>query len=244
MLKDILEEQNLTVYALAKQSGIPYTTLKDLVTGKTSMDHVSASVLYKLSVCLKISMEDLYLGTGREKIFYLYNKGRDVYLAWNDLVIQYMGPKNLVSFRYINRFEDGCLSVECWFEEDDGSIYSEEDYIDLEDLLEENGYEKALLDYATVKIGLPNRSLREELIDEALLVSDYMAILHNPNSTEEIELLIINIARPGSKMILRLRDYAILSTNMGKAMQKRAIDSVKRNQTLIRTEVEERIRYA
>ena len=59
MLDRILEERNMTIYQCAKLSGIPYTTLSEVVRGKTKIEKCSAETVYKLSKVLNVSMEDL-----------------------------------------------------------------------------------------------------------------------------------------------------------------------------------------
>ena len=59
MLEAILKQKNMSIYQCAKQGGIPYTTLSELVRGKTRPEKCSAEVVYKLSKVLGISMEAL-----------------------------------------------------------------------------------------------------------------------------------------------------------------------------------------
>ena len=59
MLEAILKQKNMSIYQCAKLSGIPYTTLSEVVRGKTRLEKCSAEVVYKLSKVLDISMEDL-----------------------------------------------------------------------------------------------------------------------------------------------------------------------------------------
>lgn len=59
ILNDIMKKRNLTKYRLSKNSGIPYSTLTDISTGKARLEKCSAETIYKLSKELQISMEDL-----------------------------------------------------------------------------------------------------------------------------------------------------------------------------------------
>ncbi|MBQ8146650.1 MAG: helix-turn-helix transcriptional regulator [Clostridia bacterium] len=59
MLETILKQKNISMYQCAKQSGIPYTTLSELVRGKTRIEKCSAETIYRLSKVLGVSMEDL-----------------------------------------------------------------------------------------------------------------------------------------------------------------------------------------
>lgn len=58
-LEVILKEKNMTIYQCAKLSGIPYTTLSEVVRGKTRLEKCSAETVYRLSKVLNVSMEDL-----------------------------------------------------------------------------------------------------------------------------------------------------------------------------------------
>ncbi|MCD8069517.1 MAG: helix-turn-helix transcriptional regulator [Lachnospiraceae bacterium] len=44
---------------LARKSGVPYSTVSDIVNGKTRIETCSASVVYKISKTLDVTMEDL-----------------------------------------------------------------------------------------------------------------------------------------------------------------------------------------
>lgn len=59
MLNEILKEKNITMYQCAKLSGIPYTTLSEVIRGKTRIEKCSAETVYRLSKVLDVSMEDL-----------------------------------------------------------------------------------------------------------------------------------------------------------------------------------------
>lgn len=59
MLESILKEKKMTIYQCAKLSGIPYTTLSEVVRGKTKLEKCSAETVYRLSKVLEIEMEDL-----------------------------------------------------------------------------------------------------------------------------------------------------------------------------------------
>lgn len=59
MLETILKQKNISLYRCAKESGIPYTTLSELVRGKTRIEKSSAETVYRLARTLGVSMEDL-----------------------------------------------------------------------------------------------------------------------------------------------------------------------------------------
>ncbi len=64
MLKDHLTEMNMSVYRCSELSGIPYTTLNDLVREKTKLENCTADTLYRLSKVLNMTMEELLLESG------------------------------------------------------------------------------------------------------------------------------------------------------------------------------------
>lgn len=68
MWKKLLEENNMSIYKLAKNTGISYSALHDLVSGKKKIENCSVSVLKKLSDAFHLSMDELYKKT-REKLY-------------------------------------------------------------------------------------------------------------------------------------------------------------------------------
>ena len=61
MLAQRLKDKNMSAYRCAKLSGIPYTTLSELLRGKTKIEKCSADTLYRISKVLDVSMEELLL---------------------------------------------------------------------------------------------------------------------------------------------------------------------------------------
>lgn len=59
MLEILLKEKNMSIYQCAKLSGIPYTTLSEVVRGITRIEKCSAETVYRLSKVLHVSMEEL-----------------------------------------------------------------------------------------------------------------------------------------------------------------------------------------
>ena len=60
-LKEMIEQQHLTRYKVAKMCNIPQSTMRDLCSGKTDIKKVSVETLYKLAKAFSISMEELLL---------------------------------------------------------------------------------------------------------------------------------------------------------------------------------------
>ena len=58
-MQERLEERNITKYRFSKDSGIPYTTIQDLCSGKTRIEKCTAEVLYRIAKALDVPMEEL-----------------------------------------------------------------------------------------------------------------------------------------------------------------------------------------
>ena len=54
-----MAQQNLSIYRLAKTSGVPYATLNDICNGKAKLEKCSAETVYRLARALDVSMEEL-----------------------------------------------------------------------------------------------------------------------------------------------------------------------------------------
>ena len=59
MIQDVLNEKNMTIYRLAKESGVPYATVNDICNGKARIEKCSAETIYRIAHALEITMEDL-----------------------------------------------------------------------------------------------------------------------------------------------------------------------------------------
>lgn len=67
MYQEMLTKYNISNYALAKKTGIPYTTLSELYTGKRTIGRCHISVLEKLSNGLQVPMDEIYQIISAEK---------------------------------------------------------------------------------------------------------------------------------------------------------------------------------
>lgn len=56
---DYIKMKGLSRYSLSKLSGIPWATLSDICSGKTSLSRCNAQTLYKLSKALDLSVEEI-----------------------------------------------------------------------------------------------------------------------------------------------------------------------------------------
>ncbi|MCD8083217.1 MAG: helix-turn-helix transcriptional regulator, partial [Clostridiales bacterium] len=59
ILQQLLTEKEMTIKECSMASGVSYSTVSDLVHGKTRVSNASGAVLYKLSQMLGVSMEYL-----------------------------------------------------------------------------------------------------------------------------------------------------------------------------------------
>lgn len=236
MIRDILEAKGLSVYKVAKDINVSYSTLNDIVIEKTDIKKTSAELLYRLSKYLELSMEKLYtINDDDIENIYINNKRRNIIVETKNIRYQYLGPKNLISFRQINKVEGHVVYVDAVFKDDECGFVAEEEYIDLVDVLGKDGN---ILNYNyAVHIGNAKKIKKENLIDEALMVSDNLSIkmYFMPYNIEPM-VEVRNLSRVESKAIIRLSDFSIIETNMSVAMQHRAVDAVMRNKGLIDNE--------
>ncbi len=58
-LNDLLIEKKMSKYRLARESGIPQTTIVDICSRKARIEKCSADTIYKIAKALNVSMESL-----------------------------------------------------------------------------------------------------------------------------------------------------------------------------------------
>lgn len=58
-IMELLKEKGLSRYSLSKISGVPWATLADICSGKTSLNRCSAQTLSKLSRALDLTIEEI-----------------------------------------------------------------------------------------------------------------------------------------------------------------------------------------
>ncbi len=64
----LLKQKNISVYRLAKNSGLPYSTVMDICSGKAQLGKCSAETVYRLSKELGVTMEALLEGHMAKRI--------------------------------------------------------------------------------------------------------------------------------------------------------------------------------
>lgn len=94
MLKKYLKENKISIRSLSMQTGIPYSTLNDIVNGKTELDRVAFGYVRKLKEALGLTFEDFtrlcerrelsdsdsYSVIIRNKAYYLHDESGDKYI--------------------------------------------------------------------------------------------------------------------------------------------------------------------
>lgn len=58
-IKDAINDKHISIYRLAKSSGIAYATVNDICNGKRRLEKCSAETIYRLAKALNVSMEEL-----------------------------------------------------------------------------------------------------------------------------------------------------------------------------------------
>ena len=96
MLKELLRQKNMSIYKLAGISGIPYSTLNDIVNYKVDIANIRAGIVFKLAQILNVSMDELYeLCTNQITIDLERNSVKGIVVIKN--------KKYVLEFQYQNR---------------------------------------------------------------------------------------------------------------------------------------------
>lgn len=59
MLKDYLKKQNISMYALAKDSGVAYSTINDIANGRVDIENCKLGAVRAIAKALDISIDEL-----------------------------------------------------------------------------------------------------------------------------------------------------------------------------------------
>ena len=60
MIKDYLKERNISIYSLAKNTGVAYSTLNDFCNGKVDIENCNFGMIKKLADCLNLTLDEFY----------------------------------------------------------------------------------------------------------------------------------------------------------------------------------------
>lgn len=66
LIKEKLKENNMSMYRLSKESGVPQATISDICSGKADMEKCAVGTVYRIAKVLKVSIEDI-LESSREE---------------------------------------------------------------------------------------------------------------------------------------------------------------------------------
>ena len=58
-IRKIMDDKNISRYRLSKNSGVPYTTITDIISGKAQLEKCAAETIYKIAKELGVPMETL-----------------------------------------------------------------------------------------------------------------------------------------------------------------------------------------
>ena len=76
-LKEKVKETGKSIYKISQESGIPYTTLNELMNEKKNINNTSAETVYKLSLYLNCNVNEIL-----NSIVFLEN-GKGTYLGYH-----------------------------------------------------------------------------------------------------------------------------------------------------------------
>ena len=66
-VNELLQEKKISKYRLSRLSGVAYTTINDICTGKTRIEKCSTETIYKIAKVFSVSMEELIKDAVEEK---------------------------------------------------------------------------------------------------------------------------------------------------------------------------------
>ena len=75
-LKKKIKETGKSIYKISQESGIPYTTLNELINDKKNINNKAAETVYKLSLYLNCNIDEIL-----NNIAFLEN-GKGTYLGY------------------------------------------------------------------------------------------------------------------------------------------------------------------
>lgn len=59
LINELMAEQKISKYRLSQNSGVPYSTLNDICSGKAELEKCSAETVYKIAKALGVSVETI-----------------------------------------------------------------------------------------------------------------------------------------------------------------------------------------
>ena len=92
----MIKETGKSIYKISQESGIPYTTLNELVNEKKNINHASAETVYKLCLYLKCDMSDIL----NDVIFLENGKGIELHITDNNKDLTLLTLKTMCTDLY------------------------------------------------------------------------------------------------------------------------------------------------
>ena len=99
-IKEYFEQNKIKISYISRETGLPYTTVGDIINGKTDIDNTSVKVLFKISNALCIPVDKFYemakamtptpeLGEGyslqlKKNIYYIIKNNKAQFLCKNN----------------------------------------------------------------------------------------------------------------------------------------------------------------
>ena len=82
LINDVMDQKKISIYKMAKDTDIPYSTLRDVLSGKTDIKNVSFEIGMKIAEYLQLNPQELLeeshiYGLFQEKIFWKNNTEKE-----------------------------------------------------------------------------------------------------------------------------------------------------------------------
>ena len=92
----MIKETGKSIYKISQESGIPYTTLNELVNEKKNINYTSAETVYKLCLYLKCDMSDIL----NDVIFLENGQGIELHITDNNKDLTLLTLKTMCTDLY------------------------------------------------------------------------------------------------------------------------------------------------
>lgn len=107
--KELLQEKKVTGYALAKNTGIPYTTINDLINGRTVVQNISLKYALLIADYLRIGVRSLNRLTSASPIEFRYFRSNLLHKLKSDgalSIIDDVIRSKMIDFYYKNNSKE------------------------------------------------------------------------------------------------------------------------------------------
>ncbi|MCL2672726.1 MAG: helix-turn-helix transcriptional regulator [Clostridiales bacterium] len=161
-IQEHLAERNITKYRLSKESGVPYSTVQDICSGKARIEKCSVEVLYRIAKALEVPMEEL-VETAVEK--------RCVFDIFKSNVchrVKDMGDLDFI-IELLESNEIRCLYDKCWYLE---SLY----LLAMLDYLSRENELPLCIDYDDIRA----QKLQRPIYPASVIIASYAAKSDGP----------------------------------------------------------------